>query len=63
MPSQTPRAVRAGRPRQTETQVIGFHLPIPLAKAIKGEAARRQLALNALLEKMWAIYRENKRAG
>ena len=46
-----------------QSQIIGFRLPISLAKAIKVEAARRQLPLNALLAEMRQICRENKRAG
>jgi hypothetical protein len=50
--------------RETGTsQIIGFRLPVPMAKAIKVEAARRQVPLNALLAEMWQLYRENKRAG
>lgn len=51
------------RIRHEESQIIGFRLPIPTAKAIKVEAARRQLPLNALLVEMWQLYREAKRAG
>ncbi len=45
------------------SQIIGFRLPVPIAKAIKVEAARQQMPLNALLTEMWQLYRENKRAG
>ncbi len=45
-----------------ETQIIGFRLPVPLAKAIKVEAAQRQVPLNSLLAEMWELYRETKRA-
>ena len=45
------------------SQIIGFRLPVPVAKAIKVEAARRQVPLNGLLTEMWQLYRENKRAG
>lgn len=58
---------KTGRPRRSkphaETQIIGFRLPVPLAKAIKVEAARRQVPLNSLLAEMWELYREAKRAG
>jgi hypothetical protein len=50
-------------PENATTQIIGFRLPIPIAKAIKIEAARRQIRLNALLAEMWQLYREAKRAG
>ncbi len=46
-----------------ETQIIGFRLPVPMAKAIKAEASRRQIPLNGLLAEMWQTYGENKRAG
>ena len=46
---------RAERPRQEDSQIIGFRLPVPLAKAIKIEAARRQLPLNSLLAEMWNL--------
>ncbi len=45
------------------SQIVGFRLPVPLAKAIKVEAARRQVPLNGLLAEMWQLYREAKRAG
>jgi hypothetical protein len=51
--------------RRTETgesQIIGFRMPKPIAKAIKVEAARRQIPLNGLLAEMWELYRESKRA-
>lgn len=48
--------------RQTESQIIGFRIPKPVATAIKVEAARRKLPLNLLLTEMWQLYRENKRA-
>lgn len=55
------------RPNRTKenasTQIIGFRLPIPVATAIKVEAARRQIPLNSLLTEMWQLYRENMRAG
>jgi hypothetical protein len=51
------------RTERDQSQIIGFRLPVPTAKAIKVEAARRQLPLNALLTEMWQLYRENKRAG
>jgi hypothetical protein len=55
---------RPNRRREAaESQVIGFRLPVPIAKAIKVEAARRQVPLNALLTEMWQLYREDKRAG
>jgi len=53
---------RGIRVRQDDSQIIGFRLPIPIAKAVKVEAARRQIALNALLVEMWELYRESKRA-
>jgi hypothetical protein len=45
------------------SQIIGFRLPVPLAKAIKLEAGRRQMPLNVLLIEMWQLYRDAKRAG
>lgn len=51
------------RLRQEDRQIVGFCLPVATAKAIKVEAARRQLPLNALLVEMWQLYREAKRAG
>jgi hypothetical protein len=58
---------KVARPRRSnphkESQIIGFRLPVPVAKAIKVEAARRQLPLNSLLVEMWELYREAKRAG
>jgi len=51
------------RPETGASQIIGFRLPVPVAKAIKVEAARRQVPLNGLLAEMWQLYRENKRAG
>lgn len=45
------------------SQIVGFRLPVSLAKAIKVEAARRQVPLNSLLTEMWQLYREAKRAG
>lgn len=53
----------ARRPETGESQIIGFRMPAPVAKAIKVEAARRQLPLNGLLGEMWKLYGENKRAG
>jgi hypothetical protein len=50
------------RARQNDSQIIGFRLPIPTAKAVKIEAARRRIPLNALLVEMWQLYRESKRA-
>lgn len=63
MSGSKPKSSRANRPPQSATQVVGFRLPIPIAQAIKSEATKRQLPLNLLLEEMWAIYREIKRAG
>jgi hypothetical protein len=51
------------RLRQGDSQIVGFRLPLATAKAIKVEAARRQLPLNALMVEMWQLYREAKRAG
>jgi len=45
------------------SQIVGFRLPVPMATAIKVEAARRQVPLNSLLAEMWQLYREAKRAG
>ena len=50
-------------PENTTTQIIGFRLSIPMAKAIKVEAARRQIPLKTLLAEMWQLYREAKRGG
>lgn len=53
------------RPRvrtDTDSQIVGFRIPKPLAKAIKMEAARRKLPLNLLLTEMWELYREAKLA-
>lgn len=49
--------------RQADSQIIGFRMPKPVAKAIKVEAARRKLPLNLLLAEMWQLYCESKRAG
>lgn len=46
--------------RKNDSQIIGFRIPKPVAKAIKMEAARRELPLNLLLAEMWQLYRENK---
>jgi hypothetical protein len=51
------------RPETAASQIIGFRLPVSVAKAIKVEAARRQVPLNGLLTEMWQLYRESKRAG
>ena len=51
------------RPESDASRIVGFRLPVPVAKAIKVEAARRQVPLNGLLTEMWQLYRENKRAG
>jgi hypothetical protein len=53
---------RSNRVRQDDSQIIGFRLPVPIAKAVKIEAARRRIPLNALLVEMWELYRESKRA-
>lgn len=45
-----------------DSQIIGFRLPVATAKAIKVEAARRQLPLNTLLTEMWQLYLDSKRA-
>lgn len=49
--------------RQADSQIVGFRIPKPVAKAIKVEAARRKLPLNLLLTEMWQLHREAKRAG
>ena len=54
---------RRERHRGEDSQIIGFRLPVPMAQAIKVEAARRQVPLNGLLAEMWQLYCENKRAG
>lgn len=54
------------RPRttkQADSQIVGFRMPKPIAKAIKVEAARRKMPLNLLLAEFWELYCENKRAG
>ena len=51
------------RPDSGATKIIGFRLPLPIATAIKVEAARRQLPLNRLLIEMWQLYRESARVG
>jgi predicted HicB family RNase H-like nuclease len=51
------------QPKTINSQIIGFRMPKPVAKAIKMEAARRKVPLNGLLAEMWELYRENKRAG
>ena len=53
---------RGNRVRQDDSQIIGFRLPVPIANAVKIEAARRRIPLNALLVEMWELYRERKRA-
>lgn len=59
-----PKEKRPSRRTETDdSQIIGFRMPKPIAKAIKVEAARRQMPLNSLLAEMWQLYRENKRAG
>ena len=50
------------RVKQDDSQIIGFRLPVPIAKAVKVEAARRRIRLNALLVEMWELYRESRRA-
>lgn len=56
---EAPRRVRTAH----ETlRVIGFRLPAKLAEAVKMEAARRNLPLNALLAEMWELYKVSKRA-
>lgn len=47
---------------KSNAQIIGFRLPEFLAKAVKVEAARRQLPLNKLFVEIWDLYREYKRA-
>lgn len=49
--------------KKNDSQIVGFRIPNPVAKAIKVEAARRKLPLNFLLTEMWQLYREAKRAG
>ncbi|MGH7118185.1 MAG: hypothetical protein ACREFP_04215 [Acetobacteraceae bacterium] len=53
----TPIPVKRG-----ESRIIGFRLPVKVAEAVKVEAARRNLPLNALFVEMWELYRERKRA-
>lgn len=50
------------RVKREDSQIIGFRLPVPIAKALKTGAARRQIPLNALLVEMWELYQESKRA-
>ena len=52
---------KTGR-KKSDDQIIGFRLPVSIAKAVKVEAARRQVKLNTLFVEMWDLYRENKRA-
>lgn len=61
MQDKTKRPPRS-RPH-TESQIIGFRLPVPVATAIKVEAAQRQVPLNSLLVEMWELYQRTKRAG
>jgi predicted HicB family RNase H-like nuclease len=61
--SETKEKKPSRRPETGDSQIIGFRMPKPVAKAIKVEAARRQIPLNGLLAEMWQLYRENKRAG
>jgi hypothetical protein len=51
------------RPRQDDSPIIGFRLPVTMTKAIKVIAARRQVPLKGPLAEKWQLYRENKRAG
>jgi predicted HicB family RNase H-like nuclease len=51
------------QPETGESQIVGFRIPKATAKAIKVEAARRDIHLNTLLAEMWDLYREAKRAG
>jgi len=53
---------RGNRVRQDDSQIIGFRLPVPIAKAVTIEAARCRIPINALLVEMWELYRESKRA-
>jgi hypothetical protein len=58
-----PAGKNTSRRETGETQIIGFRLPKAVAKAIKMEAAGREIPLNALLAEMWTHYRESKRGG
>lgn len=41
------------QPKNAKTQVIGVRLPNELAIAIKQEAARRGMPMNALITELW----------
>ena len=39
-----------------ERQIVGFSLPVELARAIKAEAAQRGISLRDLMAEFWAAY-------
>jgi hypothetical protein len=53
---------RSLRLRGGESSIIGFRLPKEMAQAVKVEASKRELALNALFVEMWELYMKQKRA-
>ncbi len=53
------RRVRSGR---GESRIVGFRLHVKVAEAVKMEAARRNMPLNAFLVEMWELYKVSKRA-
>ena len=47
-------------PPPDQTAVLGFRLPRSIIRAVKIEAAKRDLHLNALFEEMWAAYERRR---
>lgn len=41
-------------------QIVGFSLDPKLARAVKAEAAMRNVSLRKLFEEVWTLYLENK---
>ena len=37
-------------------QIVGFSLPIDLARDVKAEAASRGISLRTLFEELWGLY-------
>jgi len=54
------KAVRKAK-ESAKTQIIGFRLPLALAREVKAEAGRRGMKLNELLAELWAEYRHRRR--
>lgn len=47
---------------QASRQIVGFSIAPELAAKVKLEAARRQLTLRKLLEEMWSLYQDARKA-